>query len=87
MKMPYTINPNMPKVRAQAVNMYRQGHSMRTVARHFGVVPSTICKWNKRIPPGGAYLLETKSSKPHSHPHAISNEIKNRILKLRLETN
>jgi transposase len=87
MKMPYSKNPYLPKVRAKAVDMYRQGHSMRTVARHFGVSVGTISKWNKRTPPGGAYLLETGSSRPKSHPNATPRNIIKRICEIRRETN
>lgn len=85
-KMPYTTNPKLPKVRAQAVEMVRQGHSMRTVARHFGFTHSTIIKWNKRVPPGGAHTIPTKKSIPHSHPNALHQDIIQRIIELRKQT-
>lgn len=86
MQMPYTTNPFMPKLRAKAVDMYRQGHSMRDVARHFGVVPSTISKWNKRSPLGGTYSIETRSSRPKYHPKQTPKNIIYRIIQLRKQT-
>lgn len=84
--MPYTKNPYLPKLRAQAVNMVRDGKSIRSVARYYGVAPSTICKWNKKVPIGGCYYLETGSSRPHSHPNQLDGDIIKRIVELRMRT-
>lgn len=86
MYMPYTKNPNMPKVRAKAVNMLQKGHSMREVARYFGVSPGTVCKWNKKAPIGGCYEIPTESSRPKSHPKAIPKDIVEKIVQLRIKT-
>lgn len=84
--MAYTINPHLPKVRAKAVNMVRNGQSIRMVAKHFGFNPSTVCKWVKRAPQGNFYELATKSSKPHHHPKEIDWRVKKRIIDLRIKT-
>jgi len=86
MKMSYTKNPYLPKLRAMAVNMVRDGKSIRSVARYYGVSPSTVCKWNKKVPIGGCYYLETESSRPHSHPNQLNRDIIHRIVQLRKET-
>lgn len=88
MYMPYNTNPHMSRVRRDAVRLvcYR-GWSMRQVARHVGVEPSTISRWVKLDPTGGWKLIPTKSSRPHSHPHAISQNIINRIVEIRSERN
>lgn len=86
MYMSYTMNPNMPKVRRDAVNLVKyRGWSIRQVARHIGVHPSTVMRWCERDVVGGFHLIPTKSSRPHHHPHALSQKIVHRILELRNE--
>lgn len=85
--MPYTLNAHLPKLRAQAIEMVRSGKSIRSVARYYGVAPSTISRWNKKVPVGGCYYLETESSRPHSHPNQLEKKIVGRIVELRTETN
>ena len=64
----YTTNLFLPKVRMQAVMLVRRGWSIRKVARHLGVNPSTVSRWVKKAPKRG-YLgipsystLKTKTS-------------------------
>lgn len=84
--MPYSLNPYAPKVRALAVNLITQeGWSMRQVARHIGVEPSTVSRWAKSAPQAGTLLvIPTKSSRPRTHPRAIAPEIVERIVDIRL---
>jgi len=84
--MPYSTNPNLPKIRAQAVEMVRSGKSIRSVARYFGFNPGTVCKWVKRAPVGRVTAIPTRSSKPRSHPKKLKYEIVKRIIDLRIET-
>ena len=84
--MPYTKNPHLPKVRAQAVELVRSGKSIRSVARYYGFNPSTVCKWVRRAPQGRVTSIPTRSSKPKSHPQKLKYEIVKRIIDLRLET-
>lgn len=88
MYMPYTTNPHLPRVRRDAVRLvcYR-GWSIRKVARHIGVEPSTISRWVKLDPTGGWRFIPTLSSRPHHHPHELSQEIISRILSMRSERN
>lgn len=81
--MPYTINPRLPKLRAKAVNLVRQGKSIREVARYFSFSPSTVSRWNKKVPVGGAYEIPTKSSRPKNHPKQLERKIVERIIELR----
>lgn len=83
--MPYTTNPALPRLRAQAVLMVRDGKSIRQVARYFGFQPSTILRWNKKVPKGGASSIPTKSSRPKRHPKRINEEIRQRIKALRIK--
>lgn len=83
--MSYTKNPNLPKVRAEAVKMVRSGQSTRAVARHSGFAQSTIVKWCAKVPQNVYQyrIIPTESSRPHHHPHELSNEVVQAILDLR----
>jgi transposase InsO family protein len=81
--MPYTTNPKLPRLRAQAVEMVRSGKSVSSVARYFGYSKGTISKWCKKMPEGGARIIPTKSSRPHSHPNQLSDEKVTKIIKYR----
>lgn len=83
--MPYTSNPHMPQVRMDAVKMVRKGHSMRSVARHFGFNVSTISKWMQRAPDDGRKTIPTISSRPHTQKHALPQSTVDLILELRLK--
>ena len=74
--MAYTTNPNMAKVRRDAVNLvkYRKW-SMRKVALRFGVEPSTISRWCQLPFATGWHELPTRSSRPKTSPTALKKEI------------
>lgn len=86
--MSYSKNPNLPKVRAEAVKMVRAGHSTRTVARHFGFSQGTIVKWCKKIPPDfyNYRVIPTESSRPRHHPNELSEDVVKQILGYRYQT-
>jgi transposase InsO family protein len=83
MYMAYSKNPHLPKVRQTAVRLVYQGHSMRKVARRFGVEASTVSRWCKKDPTG-RYQIQTKSSRPHTSPQALSKEVVAAIIAKRL---
>ena len=86
MYMPYTTYPLQPRVRRDAVRLVKyRDWSMRKVARHIGVEPSTISRWVKLDPTGGWQLIPTKSSRPNNHPNETPREIVRRILEIRSE--
>lgn len=62
-----------------------RGWSIRRVARHLGVEPSTVSRWVKLDPTGGWRLIPTQSSRPHHHPAALAEETVERILACRAE--
>lgn len=88
MDMAYSKNPNLPKVRAEAVKMVRSGQSTRAVARHFGYSQSVIVKWCKKVPPDFYQykIIPTESSRPRHHPKELDEAVVKRILELRAET-
>jgi transposase len=89
MAMSYSKNPNLPRVRMQAVKMVRQGHSVREVARHFGYSHSAVVKWCSKIPED-VYdfrsVIPTESSRPHHHPNELPEEVVKQILEYRDRT-
>lgn len=88
--MPYTTNPNLPRVRMRAVELVRSGWSVREAAKHFGYAHNTILNWLKIPPEYGernALVIPTRSSRPLHHPAELAPEIVCRILELRAERN
>jgi transposase InsO family protein len=85
--MPYTTNPAMPRLRARAVDMVRNGKSIREVARHFGFNPTTVMKWARKSPFGGVSSIPTESSRPKSHLKQKDTHVINRVKELRIELN
>lgn len=85
--MAYTVNPHLPKVRAQAVNMVRSGKGIRETAKYFGFSPSAVSRWVKRCPQAGSISeIATRSSRPRSHPYATDWRTTKRIIDLRIKT-
>jgi transposase len=89
MYMAYTNNPNLPRVRYQAVELVKSGKSVREVARHFGFAHNTVLNWLKRKPEyfGRQLVISTLSSRPDHHPDELSDEVIGQILNLRSERN
>lgn len=81
--MTYSKNPELPKVRQQAVRLVYKGWSVRKVARHFGYTHSAVVKWCKKDPTG-RYQIQTKSSRPHTSPNALKKEVVAAIIAKRL---
>ena len=83
----YTSNPNIEKVRVEAVAMVESGKTTREVARHFGYAQSTIVNWCKKkrnITRDGMIL--TVSSRPKSSPAALDQGIVGKIIAIRTKT-
>ena len=78
--MAYTTNPRLPRLRAKAVDMVRDGKSMSEVARYFGYTKGAVSKWCAKAPLGGTYEIQTESSKPHHHPNELSDETVDAII-------
>jgi len=84
--MPYSNNPNLPKVRRDAA-FFAMEKGVRTAARHYGVSPGTITKWVEKTKLYGFHAIPTSSSRPHSHPRALPAEIVKAILEKRRKRN
>lgn len=87
MGMSYTTNPHLPRLRMEAVKMVREGMSIRAVARRFSYSHCTVRQWLAHAAqlPVTARVIPTRSSRPHHHPHALSNELCATILAYRLK--
>lgn len=81
--MAYTTNEKLPRLRAEAVRMVRSGMSTRTVARHFGYSQSCIVKWCTRAGIVVGARIETRSSRPLSHPKALKKSVVAEIIATR----
>lgn len=86
MRMAYTTNEKIPRLRAQAVRMVRSGKSTREVARYFGYNQSSIVRWCQKVGIVVGARIETESSAPKSHPKSLPKEIVGRIIHARLKT-
>lgn len=85
MYMPYTMNPHMPKVRRDAVNLVKyRGWSIRKVARRIGVEPSTVSRWCRHPFGTGWHEIPTESSRPKTSPNSLSREIVSAIIAKRV---
>lgn len=84
MYMAYSNNPNLPRVRMEAVRLVRSGWSTVRVARHIGFSQGAIVKWVARAPEDRrARVIPTRSSRPYHHPHELSPDIVKAILEYR----
>lgn len=83
--MAYTKNPNLPKVRMEAVRLvkYRKW-TIRKVARYVGVAASTVSRWCKSPWGTGWMPIPTRSSKPKTSPRALPKETVEAIIKERV---
>ena len=84
MKMAYTKNPYLPRVRRDAADLVRRGWGVRKVARYIGISPGTITKWVKKAIHYGYHPIPTLSSRPRHHPRQLSDELVWKIFHKRL---
>lgn len=86
--MAYTTNPYLPRLRMQAVRLVKHNSwSIRAVSRYVGVAPSTVSRWVKKDVSCGWRPIPTLSSRPHSHPCALKEEVIEAIIKQRKKHN
>lgn len=85
MYMAYTTNPHLPTIRARAVRLYREGQSLRQVARYTGYHYATISKWVAKSPLSGVNEIPTQSSRPRHHPRELASETVRAIVAQRLQ--
>lgn len=78
--MAYSNNPNLPRVRGQAVELVLKGWSIRRVARYLGFTHSAVVKWVQRAKKRGYGPIPTDSSKPKKSPRALSKDIVEAII-------
>lgn len=82
------MNPHLPRLRMQTANLVlKQGWSIRQAARYTGFDHSTIVRWvqKARLMNTNLRIIPTESSRPKSHPLALSQDIVSAILAHRLK--
>lgn len=88
MYMSYSNNPNLPRVRMEAVKLVRSGWSTVKAARYLGYSQSAVVKWLARaLDDRRMRVIPTRSSRPLFHPHALSEELVRAVLEYRQERN
>lgn len=90
MYMSYTNNPNLPRVRAEAVRLVKSGWSIRKAAKHFGFSHCSVRLWLKKKPVygwRGRMEIPTLSSRPHHHPKELKPNIVSAIVEQRKKRN
>jgi transposase InsO family protein len=70
----------------QTVNLVRSGWSMRKAARYIGVYPSTVSRWFLKANQCNLRTIPTLSSRPYHHPQELSEEIKDKIIEYRYQS-
>lgn len=85
MYMAYTTNPYLPRLRKKTVDLVLSGWSIRRAARHVDVEPSTVSRWVKKIGWANVLTIPTLSSRPHHHPHSLSQNVVEKIIDIRKE--
>jgi transposase InsO family protein len=82
--MAYTKNPNLPKVRGEAIRLVRSGRSTREVSRQLGWSQSAVSQWVRRAGSGWHGPLPTRSSRPKTSPNALPEAIVSAIVEKRI---
>jgi transposase InsO family protein len=82
--MAYDTNPRLPRLRARACQMVKDGSTVTEVARYFGFSKGAISKWMKKYPSGGSWIIPTEKSSPKTHPWKTDERIRGRIRELRI---
>lgn len=84
--MAYSNNPHLPEVRQEAVHLVKiENWSVRRVARHLGYTHSAVVKWCARDQTCGAHPIQTRSSRPQHHPHALAREVVTAVVRERAD--
>ena len=83
----YSNNPNLPKIRGQAVELVLKGWGIRKVARHLGFTHSAVVKWMAKARRRGYGPIPTGRAKPKAHPRALPRSVVEAIITERIGRN
>lgn len=83
--MSYTTNPQMPRLRARAVNMERAGKTGSEAARYFGYTKGAVSKCCNKMSNGGSWTIPTESSRPHHHPNELTAKRTSKIIEYKIK--
>ena len=84
--MPYTTNPQMPRIRREAARLFKKGWSARKIGRHFGYHHTAVMKWVAKAKVYGDVAIRTQSSRPKKHPKELSSELQWNIFNTRMKS-
>ena len=87
MYMSYSTNPQLPRVRMQAVQIVRSGWSIRKTARYFGFHHTAVSRWMKKAERSNKRTIPTNSSRPHHHPNELPRSMVEAIVVQRKKNN
>lgn len=74
----------MPRIRREAARLVSRGWSARKVGRYIGFHHTAVMDWVRKAEIIGYHPIPTRSSRPHSHPNKLEENIVNKIIKKRL---
>ena len=77
-------NKYQPRLRRDVAHKARR-IGIRAASRYYGIPPGTISKWVKKAEKIGYHPIPTKSSRPKYHPKELSDDVIERIIKIRLK--
>jgi putative transposase len=84
--MPYTTNKHLPRIRRDAVLLFRKGWSARKIGRHFGYHHTAVMKWVERSKIVGNHPIPTRSSVPKNFRKPIDTKLVDKICDMRIKT-
>lgn len=76
----------MPRIRREAADLVRRGWSARKVGRYLGYHHTAVMKWVRKAKLTGHVAIPTESSRPKTSPKKVNPEIKQEVIRLRVET-
>lgn len=74
----YTTNKHLPRIRRDAA-LYALKYGYRKAQRHYGYSLGAISKWVNILKKNGIHPIQTKSSRPQSHPNELGEDIARKI--------
>ncbi len=77
--------PKSSKSKVIVLTAVQEKVTVTEVAKRYGVSRQWVYVLLEHYAAGGLEALEAQSTAPKSHPHAISNEVKQEIIRLRIE--
>jgi len=84
--MSYITNANMPRIRRDAARLFFKGWSARKVGRYLGFHHTAVMRWVEKAGKVGDVPIRTQSSRPRNVRKPTDEKLRDRIVKMRIET-